>query len=388
MLLTLTPSVPVWSESKKLVFDRKFYDGLLKYCSLWPGAVRCVMRKGSQEPPKFGLIELSKEELPFEIQVVNCCSEISKDHLYGSHTVLASGDNHNLLHISHLCRQLSVRCIYIIEYTLKTRFQIVALDAPTILHRLKRSLFILYQENRRIKAFRLADGIQANGIPSFNSYSSKDKDDLLYFDNRVHSSEIIEKNKLSNRLDYLKENKPLRLAFSGRLIKMKGADDLIEVANLLNLSGLDFVFSIYGTGDLDSYLRKQIALQKLDKKVFLKGAVDFHSALLPALKEHTDLFICLHKQGDPSCTYIETLSCGLPIVGYNNQAFAGLLSKKDIGWSAPINDTKMIANIIEFLDKNRELIVEKASCSVELAKENDFEETCERRINHLIGVKK
>lgn len=385
MLLTLTPSVPVWKESTKLIFDRKFYDGVLKYCSLWPGTVRCIMRVGAQEPPKFGLVELSAKELPFEIQIVKCCSEISKENLSGSNTVLASGDNHNLLHISSLCREQSIRCIYIIEYTIKTRFQIIALEAPTIFQQLKQSLFILHQEKRRLKAFRLADGIQANGIPSFNSYSSKNKDDLLYFDNRVLYSEIIKKRELENRLNYLKEKKPLRLAFSGRLIKMKGADDLIKVANILNLSGLDFVLSIYGTGDLDNYLKKQITLKRLNKKVVLRGAIDFRADLLPALKEHTDLFVCLHKQGDPSCTYIETLSCGLPIVGYSNQAFSGILSIKDIGWPAPINDTNKIANIIEFLNKNRGLIAEKARFSVELAKENDFEKTFERRISHLVG---
>lgn len=385
MLLTLLPSVPIWIESNKLTFDRKFYDGIVKYCSLWPGNVRCVMRQGNQEPPKFGLVTLEKEELPFEIQIVKTCNNITESHLADSNTVLASGDNHELLHISDLCKKNSIRCIYIIEYTLKTRLQIVALEAPTILHRIKRIIFTLSQERRRSRAFLLANGIQANGVPSFDSYSSEKKDDLLYFDNRVKSSEIITDAQLGERLSYLKSNKPLRLAFSGRLIKIKGADDLITVANLLNRSGVDFIFSIYGTGDLDIYMQEQIIQKKLTEKVFLKGAVDFHSSLLPALKAHTDLFICLHKQGDPSCTYIETLSCGLPIVGYGNQAFTGILSKKNIGWSAPINDAKEISKVIDLLDKNRHLIAEKAQYSIEIAKENDFETTFTKRVNHLIG---
>jgi len=387
MLLTLLPSVPIWIESNKLIFDRKFYDGVVKYCSLWPGNVRCVMRQGNQEPPKFGLVTLYKEELPFEIQVVESCNNITESHLADSNTVLASGDNHELLHISYLCKQKSIRCIYIIEYTLKTRLQIVALDAPTILHRIKRSIFTLYQERRRSKAFSLANGIQANGVPSFDSYKSEKKDDLLYFDNRVKPSEIITDAQLGDRLNHLELKKPLRLAFSGRLIKIKGADDLINVAQLLSHAGVDFIFSIYGTGDLDTYMQNQIIQKKLTEKVFLKGSVDFHSALLPALKVHTDLFVCLHKQGDPSCTYIETLSCGLPIVGYDNQAFIGILSKKDIGWSAPINDTKAIARIIGLLDNDRHLIAKKAQNSIEIAKENDFETTFTRRINHLAGKK-
>jgi len=381
------PSVPVWRESNELVFDRKFYDGILKYCSLWPGNVRCVMRQGNEEPPKFGLVTVKKEELPFEIQIVERCSQITESHLADSSTVLASGDNYELLHISYLCKQKSIRCIYIIEYTLKTRLKIVALDAPTILHRLKRSVFVLQQEKRRSKAFKLASGIQANGVPSFESYSSKIKDDLLYFDNRVKPNEIITAGELEERLNYLKLDKPLRLAFSGRLIKIKGADDLIKVASLLDKTEIDFIFTIYGAGDLDRYMQDQIIQKKLTEKVFLKESVDFHSILLPALKEHTDLFICLHKQGDPSCTYIETLSCGLPIVGYDNEAFTGILSKKDIGWSAPIGNIKAIAKIIELLNIDRHLIAEKAQYSVEIAKDNDFEATFTRRIDHLTGEK-
>lgn len=384
MLLTLMPSVPVWRESSDFVFDRKFYDGILKYCSLWPGNVRCVMRQGNEEPPKFGLVTVKKEELPFEIQIVERCSQITEAHLADSSTVLASGDNYELLHISYLCKQKSIRCIYIIEYTLKTRLQIVALNAPTIFHRLKRSIFVLQQEKRRSKAFKLASGVQANGVPSFDSYSSKKKDDLLYFDNRVKPNEIITDGELGERLNQLKLKKPLRLAFSGRLIKIKGADDLMKVASLLDHTGIDFIFMIYGAGDLDRYVQDQIIQKKLTKKVFLKGSVDFHSVLLPALKEHTDLFICLHKQGDPSCTYIETLSCGLPIVGYDNEAFTGILSKKDIGWSAPIGNIKAIAKIIELLNIDRNLIAEKAKYSVEIAKDNDFEATFTRRIDHLI----
>jgi len=386
MILTILPSVPVWIESNELVFDRKFYDGLLQYTSLWPGHIRCVMRKSRQDIPDFGLIKINEKDLPFGLKIVDSCKEISTTHLAGSNTILASGDNHELLHISSLCQGDEIRCIYIIEYTLKTRLQIVALNAPTFLHRLKRSFSAVQQEKRRLKAFLLADGIQGNGVPSFKKYASDTKENLLYFDNRVKSTEIITQIELNQRLEYLQLKRPLRLAFSGRLIKIKGANDLVKVAELLERIGVEFVLSIYGTGDLTTYMKKQINEKNLTEKVILKGSVDFHSALLPALKAHTDLFICLHKQGDPSCTYLETLACGVPIVGYANEAFAGILSKNDVGWSAPINDITKIAGLIERISKQRHLISEKSLNSINIAIKNNFEITFQRRINHLVGT--
>lgn len=38
-----------------------------------------------------------------------------------------------------------------------------------------------------------------------------------------------------------------------------------------------------------------------------------------------------HRQGDPSCTYLETYACGMPIVGYNNQAHQGILASNNAG---------------------------------------------------------
>jgi len=383
MLLTILPSVPVWIESNKLVFDRKFYDGLMKYSSLWPGNIRCVMRKSDQDTPNFGLLKLKQNDLPFELKIVNSCKEISITHLIGSNTVLASADNQELLHISSLCNQAEIRCIYIIEYTLKTRLQIVALNAPTLLHRIKRSFFTFQQESRRLKAFSIADGIQGNGVPSFKKYASHTKDNLLYYDNRINPKEIITELELSKRLEYLKLQKPLRLAFSGRLTKIKGANDLVRVAEFLDGMGINFVLSIYGSGDLQADMKTEIDNKNLTNKVILKGSVDFHSTLLPALKHNTDLFICLHKQGDPSCTYIETLACGIPIVGYANEAFTGILTEKDIGWAVPIGQFKKISYLVKMLDANRNLIVQKSKNSVDIATENDFESTFRRRIEHL-----
>ena len=71
-------------------------------------------------------------------------------------------------------------------------------------------------------------------------------------------------------------------------------------------------------------------------------------------------------------------------MGYANQAFSGILKKANIGWSAPINDINQITRTILYLDKNRNEIEEKAIQCVDLARNNTFDLTFTRRIDHLI----
>ncbi|NTU93705.1 MAG: glycosyltransferase, partial [Chlorobiaceae bacterium] len=98
---------------------------------------------------------------------------------------------------------------------------------------------------------------------------------------------------------------------------------------------------------------------------------------------NTDLFVCLHRQSDPSCTYLETLACGVPIVGYNNRAFAGLLARADIGWGAELNDIEGIAGRIAYLNEHRSEIAGRSANSIVFARQHGFETTFRNRIDHL-----
>jgi len=297
--------------------------------------------------------------------------------------VLASGDNYRNLHISKICKQHNIKCVYNIEYILETRYQIIDLDDIPLIIKLRRKIFAFNTERRRIQAFKLADGIQANGFAAFEAYKNL-TNSLVYLDNRINKNLLVNKKELTTRLSALQKNKTLRLAFSGRLIRMKGADDLIKLARLLKERKIQFILTIFGDGELKNDLQRDINKYKIDDYVELKGSVDFYKELIPYVKNNVDLYVMLHKQSDPSCTYLETLSCGVPIVGYKNKAFAGLLKQADIGWGVELGDIKGIQDIIVYLYSNRELITKKSLNSLEFSSQHDFETTFQNRINHLI----
>jgi colanic acid/amylovoran biosynthesis glycosyltransferase len=383
--LTIIPSVPVWKQGETLRFDRKFYDGLLLYTRLWPGPVTCVMSQSSSPLPDFGVIEATSDKMPFTCIVLKENEIVGKDHIKNTSIVLASADAHDQLHVAALCRSNDVKCVYVIEYIPETRFQIADLEARNPLERMRLHHFLRMNERKRRKAFELCDGLQSNGTPAYDEYRDA-PNRLLYFDTRVAKEQIVTDEELEKRLATLGEQRPLRLAFSGRLVQMKGADHLVKLALKLRQQELDFRFTIYGAGEQEKEMKRFIADNGLERKVSMPGAVDFHRELLPAMKSGVDLFVALHRQSDPSCTYLETLSCGVPIAGYRNRAFAGILELADTGWGADPDDLDAVASIIRRLDQARGEIAGKARNSARFGRLHDFETTFQNRIDHLLSI--
>lgn len=383
--LTIIPSVPVWKEGEILCFDRKFYDGLLLYTRFWPGPVSCVMSAGRSGLPDFGVIEKRADELPFTCIVIDEGTIVGIEHLTDTDIVMASADAHDQLHIAALCRKQGVRCVYVIEYIPETRFQIADLEASGPLARIRLHHFLRVKEKERRRAFSQCDGLQSNGTPAWHEYSDA-PNRLLYFDTRVSREQMITDEALEQRLSTLKETRPLRLAFSGRLVQMKGADHLVKLALKLRDTGMDFHFTIYGKGELDEEMRRFISEHDLHDKLSMPGAVDFHRQLLPEIRSNVDLFVLLHRQSDPSCTYLETLSCGVPIVGYGNRAFTGILDLADVGWGTKPDDLDAVVSIIRRLDSEREEIAAKSRNGIAFGRLHDFETTFRNRIDHLLSI--
>ena len=162
---------------------------------------------------------------------------------------------------------------------------------------------------------------------------------------------------------------------------MKGANHLVPIAVALRDLGVPFEFTIYGDGKLASAVEQELRVAGLPN-VKMTGVIDFTTELVPAIKQ-TDLFICTHVQGDPSCTYMETFACGVPIVGFDNEAFRGLAQSNDIGWRIPIGDVKSAARTIARLHRDRAEIETASKNALALARGNTLESTMGARVAHL-----
>lgn len=259
-------------------------------------------------------------------------------------------------------------------------------DDSSIWRKFKFVVWLLLKERERLQAFRQSDGLQANGVPAYDAYASLVPNALLYFDTRNSAAIGITDAELSSRLSHLDVQAPLRLGFSGRLISMKGADHLMEIAHQLQKRQIPFSFDIFGDGELLPQMQKKIEECGLIASVRLRGVADFSSELVPFIKSNLDLFICCHRQGDPSCTYLETYACGVPIVGYDNRAHQGILALHDVGWSVAMNDVEGLADLVARLNNQRDEIKTKALNAARFAREHTFEATFQRRISQCMQI--
>jgi colanic acid/amylovoran biosynthesis glycosyltransferase len=364
----------------QILITEKFLDGVKMYCNYWEGPVTVFIEQNNQIGNNLDQITVNPNQLPFNLQVINF-DQIEK-YLEKESVVLSSiGYRQN--HISKICHSLKIPCLYVSEYTLKTRLQIIDVNTNNLLLKIRKKLWEKNQESEQTKAIAIADGIQCNGLPTYNAYRHINQHSLLYFDTRIITEQLATIEQIEKKYLEYESSRKLRLLFSGRLIKMKGADHLIKVAHFLCKLKVNFEMFICGDGLLKEAMQKQVLNDRLETFVKFLGVLDFKTELIPFLKENVDLFVCCHRQGDPSCTYLETMSCGVPIVGYDNEAFAGLVEYCQVGWTVPLNQPQLLAKKIFQLAEERRQIKEMSLKSLDFASQHTFEKTFAKRINHI-----
>lgn len=368
--------------NEQVLLTRKFLEATLKFVNLWPGSITVLMEETSDETDNIDKRIFNLNEFPFELKV---CSfdTITPTQLKNKSSLVLATLGYRQNHIGKICRLAGIPCIYISEYTLKTRQQIAAVENPNnFLRQFWRSRWEEVQEWKQRQAIAMADGLQCNGTPTYEAYRTLNRDPILFFDTRITEEMLATYDDIEKR-SCNRDNMPLRLVFSGRLNRMKGADHLLDVAQELQQLGISFELFISGAGELEASMHDRIAEDGLGDCVKMMGVPDFNTVFFPFVKENADLFICCHRQGDPSCTYIETMSCGVPIVGYANEAFAGMVEQSKSGWLVEMNQPKMLAKKVAELSRNRDEIKKMSFKSLDFAQVHTFDQTFGARVLHM-----
>lgn len=364
----------------QIVITQKFLDGVNEYKKYWEGEIEVIFEEDISVSNNLDNITVNIDKLPFNVRISSYESAGFLQALGQRVVVLVS---YRKTKISSYCQQVNIPCIYISECSIKTRFQMINSSCKNPFIRIRKYLWEFLQERKQIKAISLANGIQCNGSPTFNLYRNINSNPLLYFDSRVKDDMLISNDELNKRTQVCLSKTKLRLIFSGRLLKIKGADHLILTAIQLRKLGVDFILYICGDGELFNTMKEMITANDLNDYVIMKGVLKFKEELLPFIKNEIDLFVCCHIQGDPSCTYLETLSCGVPIVGYANEAFTGVIEASHAGWATKMNRPDLLAIKIAQLNTNRELLVSESKKSLGFASSHTFEKTFHQRVMHI-----
>jgi colanic acid/amylovoran biosynthesis glycosyltransferase len=382
-MLMIAPA-PVIESGDKLRLDVKFVEGMRVQQAHWPSRITVALRRGTPSIP-FGR-DYDRADLPFDLLLLDPQEQLTARHLDGFGLIYAGGDDFHCLGLTdHL--KPGQKIVYVIEYTQETRLQILALDRHRgFLRRLKGGLWLHQQERRRLRSFRAADALQANGYPAHDAYAGTTKDCLLYLDGRMTPALFATEAEMTAREARRAAGGPIRLIFSGRLEPMKGAQDLIPVAQRLAEKGVDFTLDVFGTGALEGEVRAGIQQLKEPGRVRLHGAVDFETELVPFTRTQADLFIGCHRQSDPSCTYIEAMGCGVAVASYDNRMWSRLNAEAKAGWGVPLGQPMALADRVADLARQPAQISAASRNALAFSQAHAFLPEFKRRMEHLARV--
>lgn len=377
---------PVLRTETGYVLDGKFVEGMHLHCQYWPGPIDCILREGATDIP-FGATQLTGET-GFGLTVLPQDGVIDAEHLAGYDMIYCSADDARNFGLADMVHQnAGSKLTLVLEYTLKTRLQAAWLDRQrSLLQRLYSLGWLLWQEIRLRRFVRAADGLQANGYPAHALYGKMNRNPLLYLDNRMEHALFATDGEMATRKDHLLSGDPLRLVYSGRLESMKGAQDLVPIAKALRDSGTRFRLDIFGTGSLSNQIAQDITASGLEEMVTLHAPLDFETELTPYMRKHADIYLCCHRQSDPSCTYVENMGCGLTVVGYDNDMWAALCTESDAGWMSPLGNPAKIADAIGLIDKDRPEIIRRSAKALAFARHHNFPDEFQKRMTHMIEM--
>lgn len=383
MTIALVHANPIAIQGAAVRVDRKFHIGMLRYARDLHEPVVSVNPQLPAEQPIMDPIELRLNALPYELMTIRtgpdllpAPSELPRLHaLLARSTLVYGGD----LGIARLCRRQQVPYVLMLEYDLPTRIAATTLQVSGRARRIARAARCVWRHlMQSLPEIRAAHSVHCNGFPVYETARRHHPNCLLYFDSRMSAEMLIAPEQLEARLSNHR-GRPLRLLYSGRYEPFKGALDVLRIGIGCLESGLDIELHCYGQGSLREPMLRMAALHP--------GRLHVHDAIAyPDLVERSrsfDLFVCCHVQNDPSCTYLEALGCGLPVVGYANAMWRRMCQVSGAGLCSRMGDPLAVAASIETLVHNRAMLADMSRRALAFARGHLFEAEFDKRIAAL-----
>lgn len=160
-------------------------------------------------------------QLPFEIKVLPARAFVPDELISDASIVLATGDSWLDLQMADQGIRLGVPICFVIEYILETRLQILALSEMSPISKVKSFLWHVMVERKRRRAFSRSRGLQSNGTAAAWYYRNSAPNVMMFFDSRLSERNMANEQEITAKQSRIMQGAPLRLAFTGRLEKMK-----------------------------------------------------------------------------------------------------------------------------------------------------------------------
>jgi colanic acid/amylovoran biosynthesis glycosyltransferase len=384
-MLTMIHQNPVTISGGEVLADRKFHAGMLEYAKSLGVPIRSVNPLLAPDQAIMDPVRIKLASLPYEIvgialehsgHVAPASAERLEAAVQSSRLVYGQAYG-----AAALARRFGVPYVALVEYDLSTRLRVSRSQVSGPIRQFVRTVKTGADYLLRERPILLgAAGIHCNGYPIFDQVRKIGRSGLLYLDSRQTADMLIEEVKLDARINNFGRG-PLKLLFSGRFEPMKGVMDAVRVGVECKRIGLDVEFDLFGQGSLKADMLALVEQSGQGGSIRVHDAIPF-GELFERSKAY-DAFLCCHDQADPSCTYLEAMGAGLPIVGYGNAMWSHLNAEADAGVVVEIGDVEGAAIAVQALARDPERYASLARNARAFAAAHTFEAEFAKRVADL-----
>lgn len=177
---------------------------------------------------------------------------------------------------------------------------------------------------------------------------------------------------INKKITNFNSKKQIRILFLSRLEKEKGIFEAIDAFYILIKKGYNITMSIAGDGkiryDIMTYLNKNL---KLSQNIIFLGYIKNTEKANALINHDIYCFPTYYSEGMP-ISVVEAISFGLPVITTPVGGLADIFKDEKMGFLVSDIDPKNIADKIEILINNRQLMCKIAGYNYHFAKENFY----------------
>lgn len=337
---------------------------------LWPGEL-IVVAPASIEPLKAEDNWLVTNDLPYSVVVgeeLESLAQVKPDVVTGLHRVSAEP------WVEH-----GYRCVLTSEFNLPIRLGIHKTVSSSGVGFARAAVGQLKIERRLRSLAKKVAGLQCNGVAAFDSYARLNQNPLLYNDHRITQADLDAVNSSAGVAGF-DGSRPLRVAFSGRLTAVKGVMDFVAMARQLQQWDVPVEAHVLGAGD-----QLETVQRAAPRNTTVHGFVDFDPDWKEFVRSSIDVMVLPHPQGDPSCTYYESLGCGVPVLGYANATWGPFVAQHGAGWALKKRGGESLATTLRTLLADPSVLVTARQQALNYMQGKSFEQVTRARTDHILN---
>jgi glycosyltransferase involved in cell wall biosynthesis len=148
------------------------------------------------------------------------------------------------------------------------------------------------------------------------------------------------------------ENRPLKIAFAGRLFWVKGLLHLLKALEIVSRDRKNIQLHVFGRGPEESKMKQFVTKTGLSNIVYFRGRIP-NKELIGELKS-SDIVVTPSMHEAQSMIVIEAMACGKPVIAFNIPSMREMITDGANGLLAkPFEHEDLSEKILQVIDNSK-----------------------------------